>query len=793
MHTGAFLKLFTYVRSYPVVVLFCLFLIVIACYLAAPISYSRIIPAPQGENDRLYFGGAKVVSQEFIPHTGLSEINVPVGSADHPKTPLILHIRKSADSSDIVAIPLFSLQNETAKFRFNPILLPPSRLVWIIEAPHAAGNSFWTYREQDVTAFPEGHTYQNNRSVKGNIGFSEVWTYPRFAAIIHTFKTSSGHGFAPFEYASAYAGIAALAGAMLLKRRNIAEKTIVLWCIALGIALHIWLALTTPVIIDEGAYIQDILQASHHLLPFRDFLTKGPAYLFILWLWSFIVPHTVVAWRLLSAILWALGTWWFWQLAIEFDLQKRSRLLATAAFGIMPASIALSTPLLLETASIPISLLGLLCIIRSAKKSSWKLAALAGAVFAMAFFVRVTAAIPACIALIALLVFAKKQFKIKLAGAYIATGLLLFGLMFCSSVAIMGIHKASVVVNMEALLISQNRQQNVQVSDAPSDPAFRTIIIQSRLLWRTGVLFVASLFLIPLLLIDRRRILLSFSIFTALFFACRYVVLTLYDTGFLLPKHFATSVPFILIIIIGVPLLTAFAAFFYNRTEKMRDHSTQALFVILFLVWLAFSGYAYAKYGRFRQSYLTEFIPQLALFFGVGFHFLFTTWSSIRPVWLSRLLTGGMLFLMGAGVYQGYAMAEMFPHTGTVDQGSLVRIVSLIQENVPKGDMIFTAQPVATAFSERQIMFGYSHPGWYREAMFGTVSVELRNLLFRTPEAITDYLKHEAEFVLTDSRTNEIYFDGYPERAAILKQDFEEISSTINETAGDTYTLYRRR
>lgn len=780
------------VRSYPLVFLLILFLFWCVFYAIFPAEYTRDILAPRGTGDRVLFGGGSVISQVFTPHRGLSGISIPLGSESYPDSPLLLHIRSSVQGEDIIVAPLFSFHDEYAVFRFPPIWFPPAKAVWILEAPHAPNKSFWAYREKDESIFTEGKAFQNNRMLRGNLGFTEVWKSPRFTAF-HATSAAPFLEIAPWEYQSMLFGIFSLLFYLVARRYSLSEKHIILIAIGVGFVLHLWLALLTPVIIDEGAYIQDALQSSSKLLPFKDFLTKGPLYIFAIWLWSFVVPNTLLAWRLFSAVIWAIGGWFFWKLTIEFNFRPRARLFAAAAFNLLPAAIALTTPLLLQTASTSAVVLALVLVLRAIRNQSRMLAMYSGIIFTAAFFVRITAVVPAAIAFLMYMLLARPGSKLKLALTYAGTGIVFFALLFAIATAILGLPKAAVLTNMEAFLISQNRQELNETAAESADGPIRALTIESRLFIRTGVLFLAPLVIFPLLFVQRKNLLWSAGIFTALFFVGWSVWIVLLDTNFLMPKTLPIAMMTILIVIFGIPFITGLAALLYTPEGVWKRYMPRWQMPLLVVLWLAMTVLAYSQWGRFRQSYLTEFLPQLALLLGISFDYMFDTWSKIKPRWMYHLLIAAFVFITGLSLYQGFAMASLYPHSGTVDQKSLVRIVRLIQENVPKGDMLFTAQPVATALSGRQIIFGYSHPGWYREAYFGTISNELRDLLFKKPEEITEYLKDEAPFVLTESRTDEIYFNDYPERQAILHEKFTAVGSVQNEMAGDTYTLYKRR
>ena len=138
-------------------------------------------------------------------------------------------------------------------------------------------------------------------------------------------------------------------------------------------------------------------------------------------------------------------------------------------------------------------------------------------------------------------------------------------------------------------------------------------------------------------------------------------------------------------------------------------------------------------------------------------------------------------------------MAVNYPHTGTLDQRSVRAIVAAVQQYVPEDEVIFTAQPLITALSQREIAFAYTHPGWYRDEYLGKLSPQLRSLYFADPEVITEYLRTDARFVLTDRRTNDVYFEFYPERQLLLQTEFELVAEVDNPLTEESLKLFVRR
>jgi hypothetical protein len=779
-----------FLRSHPLLLSACAGLVILAWYMLMPVQFVRRVPAPEGEGDRLYFGSTGVVAQEFHAHAGLSALSIPLGGTFSPATPLILHLRKDISGPDLASVPVFSVQGEQAVFHLSKGLPRQERpLVWILEAPHSPARFFWVYREQEEGAFKEGNAYYNGRVIRGNLGFTETWAIPRLASL------SPGIGtpvpLARWEYMSLAAGIAGLAIISFYRRRPLREPAVVIIILSLSVAAHIFFIIATPVVIDEGAYIQDVLQTSARLFPFRDFLTKGPMYLVLLWLWGQIVPHAIIFWRLFSTVAWTGGAWCFWRLMRELDVPRGVRLAALFLFTLLPSSVALTTPLLLETASVSVSMLGLLLAARAGKSGRVSLAAWAGAVFAGSFFIRVTAAITALVAALLLILLGERKQRWRLLGSYIATGLVVFGCIFSAAILAFGLPKAAIMVNLEAILISQQRQ--AAVADGAAEPLIRSLAVESRFFWQTGPILLAGFFLAPLLALRRSRLLLAAMICAALYAVIAQLLFHLRDMGYLLPTHAPSAIWLITAFVAGLPVLTVVCGMLYGQKTVRASVGPRTWLPWIATGWLLLTVLAYAHWGRFRESYLTEFLPQLALLAAFGWYHADKLWRAISPRLLAASARAVITTGMCASIFQGYVLAARYPYTGTVDQGSLAEITRLIERHVPRGQDLFTAQPVATASAQQAIIFGYSHPGWYREARFHTISPELLHVMFRDDSAITTYLRDQARYVLTDSRTDEIYFDGYPERTAILRDRFEAVGSVDNPAAGDTYTLYQRK
>src|SRR6185436_16857502 len=106
------------------------------------------------------------------------------------------------------------------------------------------------------------------------------------------------------------------------------------------------------------------------------------------------------------------------------------------------------------------------------------------------------------------------------------------------------------------------------------------------------------------------------------------------DTDYLLPKKFITTQWLMMVTFVGLPLIAAAVQLLYGKRHAWRDVLPQIKITLVVGLWLVFMTYAYAKWGRFRQSYLTEFLPQLSLLFGLGSYYVWSLCLQLKPVFL---------------------------------------------------------------------------------------------------------------------------------------------------------------
>jgi hypothetical protein len=765
------------------------FVLLLVLWLLVPLQREQVVLAPHEEGARHLFGGGKAVAQEFIPPRGLAHIVIPMGSLTLPSGPLLLHLRTELLGTDIRTSTVFALDDneQEVRFSFAPLIAPPKKVFWILEAPHTASQHVWVYREQDAHAFPGGRAFAGHRPTKGNFGFTLHYYEPMYQHVLRTLRAANSWEQLSFVVGFVGALTVVSAASFVLPLLKRFKKGIVLVVALVGVGAHLFFITHFPVINDEGAYIQDVLQAEPHFLPFRDFLTKGPLYLFLLKLWQLLIPHTIIFWRFLSAISWGVTTYLFSRLLQTLQFPVAAQLLAVLFMALLPAALSLTTPLLLQNTSGLFVIGALYLLVLGIRRQHDRFIVGAALLMAAAYFIRVSSIVPMFIAGL-FIIFLARQRILRMLFLYGGTLAITMLAVFVLSAMIMGVSKTAVLFNLEAFFISQQR---AEVLPEEAELPIRLFLANSQLLWRTAPLLLSGLLLWPILSLRRWE---PFSVVALILVLVPLIYLTLghlVDMEYLLPDKFPLVRAVLLGLVVFLPLGWLCIQVVLPTFPAVASSLPRVL--LLCILWLVGLVVAYGQWGRFRHSYIVEFLPPLIVVASWSFITLAERWRAVSPRFLRSVGSVLVLTLGGASIMQGMVLAYNYPHTGNIDQGELAAVVSLVQQYVPAREPLFTAQPVVTAFAKRPIIFGYAHPGWYREERLGIVSSSLRKLFFMEPQQLTEYLRTQARFVLNDRRTEEVYFDGYPERKQILEESFEELGRVENTLTGTPFVLYQRK
>lgn len=746
----------------------------------APVERQEEALAPSDDEAKVYFGSGDSVGQTFIPLPGLQEVRIPIGREVQALGPLILHLRTEYFGNDVRSAVVFvpPPESEHLVFQFEPLDRDFSQLLWVLEAPHGPRRAYWVFREQDVSAFAGGSASLVGRKLSGNFAFTQVgeqrgyqeWG-PRISASVQSWEWQS---LVLFILAAA---IFSILRPWLWRRAWSAGVWIVVLMLA-TLVLHVWRSQNAPVIIDEGAYLQDALQSSANLLPFRDFLTKGPVYVFLLKLWRALVPDTLMGWRLLSGFSWVAVVGVSAALARRFGLSVAMQVTVAALLAVLPGITSATTPLLLQVVSTLFAVLAMHALLAGAQKNRLKFVTLGALLMAAGYLTRSSTIAVGVAGAVLLLVFAEQRWRAL--GVYVGVGLVAMAVVSGMAFLLMPAEKVAVMLNIEAAAVGQ-----IQTAQAGElDSVIRWLTKAATALWRGGAVLLSGIVWLPLLLLAHWKSPLRWAGLGLWFITLALAVFHLMDIDYGLPREFLITQAAILIIVFGVPAL------WFLRSLPARLPSSPSFhwkWISICVVWLAVLTFLYRGWGVFRPSYIVEFLPPAAILAAAAL-----AWG--LPQLLRRpVAQAALVGLLAANWWQGLQVGLAYPISGTVTPEAVENMTLLLQREVPAGEEIFTAQPVVTAAARLKIIQGYSHPGWIRAARLGGVPQELRKIYFAEDEEITRWLGHDVRFVVTDERTSEIYFDDFPDRQKILREQFEMIGEVANDLTEEPFRLYRRK
>ncbi|MEK7557438.1 MAG: glycosyltransferase family 39 protein, partial [Patescibacteria group bacterium] len=683
---------------------------------------------------------------------------------------------------DVRAAVIFEPEPETEDlvFTFPPIHEAGPKLLWVLEAPHGPHNAYWVYRELDASAFPEGTAFIVGNKVTGNYAFQQVGIDRTYRRVGHQLIQS----LTPWEKQSlAVFVVVAVSFAVFARKLQTYTLPASVWIgvlMILTIVFHVWRSHNAPVIIDEGAYLQDAFQASTDLLPFRDFLTKGPIYVVLLKIWREITPDVLAGWRLLSALFWAGVVGFSALLARRFGQTASVQVITAALLALLPCVVSASAPLLLQVVSTLFAVVAVLVLLKGSKENRVWLVGLGGLLMTVGYLTRSSTVAVGIAGAVLLLLFSQRRWRDL--GAYVAAGIIAMALVSGIALLLMDAAKVSVMLNIEAVTVGRLQTERV----GGVEPVIRWVTEASTVLWRAGGWILAGIVWLPLLLLSRIKNdalrWLGIGVWVAILGVSIY---HLVDIGYGLPGSLPLVRFTMLAIVFGIP-----AWWLLQRLQSRAPDTVMQggwKWAVVCVVWLSALVLLYRGWGMFRPSYIVEFLPPAAILAAVALA------QGIPQLFRRPLAQGVLAGLLAASWWQGVNVVLHHPISGTVTPESVQEMTYLLQEHVSAEEEIFTAQPVVTAAAKRRIIRGYSHPGWIRAARVGGIPPELRKIYFAEDEEITRWLERDVRFVVTDERTSEIYFDDFPERQKILSEQFELVDEVPNDLTEEPFRLYRRK
>ncbi|MEX0650114.1 MAG: hypothetical protein WD200_03870 [Candidatus Andersenbacteria bacterium] len=760
-------------------------------YLFSPIPVSHTIPAAPNQKAGISFGDTRTVGQSFIAVPGLKSLTIPLEILVEDSGPILLHIREGLDGEDLRVIPMFAPQSGEAKFSFEP-LHGNRKLTWILEAPHNADKTVVVYREIDDNAYIQGDAYVKAVVISGNYAFSMNGSQARILNFISTrpwthvdpeqvwLNLAGGRYFVQ----GFFVALALMAVYRLVRRPAVRVRRVVYISALLALLFHFWSANIFPLNNDEGAYLQDAVQTNVHNVPIADFLTKGPVYIYLLKMWQIIVPDSILWLRTLSAIAWS-------AVILLFDVfLRRNRVtpllrgITAALLALSPAAVVLTTPLLLQVVSTMFVVGGLAALATGSSKKNQYYIALAGALMVIAYLTRASSAVGIFMGLLYLLLFNRSWRNV---ATYVISGLVITAGIVFASLGTIGQTKTAILFNIEALTIAGERQ--AVASEHTEEPILRSIAENARVLWKSSPWLILGVLLIPLFTVHyrnawtRRIVLIIWSAGVFMFFWHAH------DMAYLLP----TGSPLIIIATSLATVVVYIVALVLRILGDQENNDYETRWIAFWGIWVGLLILLYGSWGNFVQNYLVEFLPPLTIMAAMSLTgFVRVVRNATRTP--GRMLAYfSLLWLVSLSYLLSWNLALKYPHAGDIEHDEIAQVSQAIQRFVPENEPIFTAQSAFTALADREIMFSYSHSGWYLYEAEGEVSTELRKVYFQDPENITEFLDSQVNFVLTDRRTNEVYFNGYSQRQEILASRFEPVFTLNAAQTDDDYILHRRR
>ncbi|MBI1833779.1 MAG: glycosyltransferase family 39 protein [Candidatus Andersenbacteria bacterium] len=765
-------------------------------WLSSPVDIIEEVRSPGDINSRFLLGDTRTVGQTFTAIPNLRVLELPVEVEPGAQGPIILHIRRDYFGRDLRSSVIFRPGSGTQTFVFEPINVARGEtLMWVLENPHDPDRSISVFREIDGSLYLGGEAYTKGKELAGDFQFKIFGSRPLVTAI-PSMLAGATNEFIFLDDGERQALIVGLIVALiawlfaprivqLLRWFLYRPRLTLVLLMVVTFALHITTAKTIPLNNDEGAYLQDALQAQEGFVPVKDFLTKGPVYVYVLSIWTNLVPFAVPFLRLLSTGAWIAGVLLVYRLSRELGLSVGIALTAAALLALSPAAVLLSTPLLLQSISAVLVLGGLLLTIMGAKRENVWFVVVSAICMVAAYLTRASS-IPAAVVGLGIILWFSERNRFRLAATYTIVGLLVTGSLFTAATLYMGLEKATVAFNIEALAVSQAREI---IETTPEEPIVRWSIESAMVLWSMSPWFIAGVLALPWFLfkyVSRWQTILLLALWLLL---ASHVWFHLNDMSYFVGAlHKVARVLVIFSVIL--PLFIAAVRWLLDKPAPALSQ-TQARVLILMLAWILMLGMIYRVWSDFRPNYLLEFLPPLAL---ITAQWGRNIWAAIttRPHRnATRFALGAVVLIAVTGGLAGWRLGLRFPPSGTMDLGALSDIVNEVKTYVPPREPLFTAQSAVTALARRPMIFQYSHSGWYLYERQGLVPTELLQLFFQSPESITSYLDKTVQFILVDRRTQQVYFDTYEERQRILAEDFESIVTVKN--GDDTFELYRRK
>ena len=760
--------------------------------------------------------GSNAIGQTIVARkNNLSGIGVIIAtySGRDNTHPVILHLRDSVSAGNdirtISASPTTFGDNQYYNFLFPAIADSKGKTYFfLVDSPESVKGNAIAIDLNNKDTYLQGtayvvHTTGNatitdsvlQRSGKQNIdvAFQTLYSVPAGTFIYHSI-TNAIHTFINtwndnrHEYAlwtgAFLPSLIVLALCFVLFKSKKQPKP---WMILLGLAIiagiiRAFYALSLPFTDDEGNYLYDAWSILHGHFAGGDGYVKAPLVIAWIALWESILGHTAFAGRLSSIIAGSALVYPMF-LLVRSIWTTRAALISAALWACM-GTAAVST-IYVHTQSVAIffgmSGIALLAYALKEKMASPKWLMIAGAVIGLAVASR-KSMLALGLTVILLLVALSKNWNARLRNTlYVGIGfvcvLTLFMLYAYSVYGGVGITEAIGINSAEDGISSISPDQIEQIREYDlkgMTPFFREslpIILLSML----GVGFylqnaIASFFKKSKTVLFSR---ISWIIPLGIFWWA-WDFFSQYEGAKFMKYGIPTLWWLFGITLIGAILLPGLAV----RSSNAKRTSEEWVRGLIGLVWVGSMMFFYAKWIKFHANYISEFIPPLTLIAGVGLEAFIarSLQIKIRVLKYAAVIAFGIIFAWAATAssYITYS----FEHTGTFDQKAAYEAAAWIQQNVPKGEPIFTGASLIPYLAGYQTVLNISHPRWYAYEFTRTNPERIQTFLPRATDMVASFAT--AKYFLLDAQTQFSYLNEYDPITNDLKANWKSVKGISN-------------
>lgn len=492
---------------------------------------------------------------------------------------------------------------------------------------------------------------------------------------------------------------------------------------------------------DEGNYLYDAYLISKGLTPFKDFLTRSPAFVYMLSFFVGALGNTLIAGRLLSIIAALTTTYFIFKIGTEL-YKPNIGLLASLIYAIAPFSVFWHSSVITEPVQVMWVTLAMYSLVKGLKDDDKKYYILNGLFISIAFLTRRSAAVFLLAEPILLLYLCRGDIKKVFSKvALIFIGVFTVLLPIVSYLVIKGFQVTNVIKipGFSGLIRLFYPDQSI------ADMLYILFFTSSESLYLIFPIFIIFLYLFKRHILRNRLNylhkpiwlgagLLTLSMATYMFFSIPGL------------KPFITAFP----VFISIFILLSFAMFFlsvvlsdslkgFYQNEK---HSFSNIFLVF---WFASIMLFYVFYYKWHIHYFTELLPSASLISAVLIYSLFEQRIPWRKIFIILII-----------------ISMLLPHTQYILIGShgmpistAHKVSAYISEHVPENEEIFTAT-IFAYLSGRPLMLNLSHPSLY--------SYSSNPGCYPSINEVMEYMdSKEIRYVILDNYTKYCYFPKNPE------------------------------